>query len=79
MTCRWHVRAAERLFRRKANPSLQKEALSIPWSIFKMAISGLHRKSTIVVKSLVDHIVMNSDNMEIYFKCGARIVQKYEK
>lgn len=33
----------------------------------------------IVIKTLIDHIVMNSDDMEIYFKCGARIVQKYEK
>lgn len=33
----------------------------------------------IVIKALVDHITMYDEHMEITFKCGASIEQKYEK
>lgn len=34
---------------------------------------------TIVIKALVEHITMYDDYMEITFKCGASIKQRYEE
>lgn len=32
-----------------------------------------------VIKALVDHIIVNTDGLEIHFKCGASIEQAYEE
>jgi len=54
MTCRWHVRAAERLFRRKANPSKVVFQYRRKIVVFLWCKNGRIRRGAVVNDSPVD-------------------------